>query len=164
VQQVTLTLGYSESNNWMAPAVQSSGQSLLPFVGTKQGVNPQAKKAMGPRAGQDYFARVSKIDHTAQTHLHRIHRGGPHSLLPSGPLNQVSSSGVCLNWTAREATKMPANSLQDEIDRLKSVSARLDSLAGQHPIMEHELMSISGNILSNAVFLEVLLATRIKPG
>ena len=58
---------------------------------------------------------------------------------------------------------MPAKGLQYEIDQLKAVSTRLDSLADQHPIMEREIMGISGNILRNAVLLEVLLATRIKP-
>jgi len=58
---------------------------------------------------------------------------------------------------------MPAKGLQYEIDQLKAVSTRLDSLAGQHPFMEQEIMGISGNILRNAVLLEVLLTTRIKP-
>ena len=55
---------------------------------------------------------------------------------------------------------MPAKGLQYEIDQLKGVSTRLDLLADQHPVMEHEIMSISGNILNSAVLLEVLLATR----
>jgi uncharacterized protein YdcH (DUF465 family) len=58
---------------------------------------------------------------------------------------------------------MPAKSIRYEIEQLKAVSARLDSLVDQHPIVEQEIMSISGNILRNAVLLEVLLATRIKP-
>jgi hypothetical protein len=58
---------------------------------------------------------------------------------------------------------MPAKSIQYEIEQLEAVSARLDSLADQHPIVEQEIMGISGNILRNAVLLEVLLATRIKP-
>jgi uncharacterized protein YdcH (DUF465 family) len=58
---------------------------------------------------------------------------------------------------------MPAKGLQYEIDQLKAVSTRLDSLADQHPFMEQEIMGISGNILRNAVLLEVLLTTRIKP-
>ena len=58
---------------------------------------------------------------------------------------------------------MPAKAFQYEIDQLKAVSTRLDSLAGQNPIVEEELISISGNVLRNAVLLEVLLATRIKP-
>jgi hypothetical protein len=55
---------------------------------------------------------------------------------------------------------MPAKAIQYEIDQLKGVSTRLDSLACQHPIMENEIISIAGNVLSNAVLLEVLVATR----
>jgi hypothetical protein len=58
---------------------------------------------------------------------------------------------------------MPPKALQYEVDQLKSVSARLDLLADQNPVMEHEIMSISGNVLSNAVLLEVLLAIRTGP-
>jgi len=57
---------------------------------------------------------------------------------------------------------MPASALQYEIDQLKRVSVRLDSLAGQHPSMEDEIMSISGNVRSNAVLLELLLALRVR--
>jgi hypothetical protein len=59
---------------------------------------------------------------------------------------------------------MPAKDIQFEIDQLKGVSNRLDSLAAQHPVVEHEIMSISGNVLSSSVLLEVLLATRIGSG
>ncbi len=58
---------------------------------------------------------------------------------------------------------MLANALQYEIDQLKGVSVRLDSLAGEHPIVEDEIMSVSGNVRSNAVLLELLLALRIPP-
>jgi uncharacterized protein YdcH (DUF465 family) len=58
---------------------------------------------------------------------------------------------------------MPASALQYEIDQLKGVSLRLDSLADQHPSMEDEIMSISGNVRSNAVLLELLLALRVRP-
>jgi hypothetical protein len=58
---------------------------------------------------------------------------------------------------------MPQNALQYEIDQLKGISTRLDSLAGQHPAMEGEIMSISGNVRSSAVLLEVLLAIRTGP-
>ena len=57
---------------------------------------------------------------------------------------------------------MPVKAFQYEIDRLKDVSARLDLLADQHPVVETEVMSISGHILSNAVLLEVLLATKMR--
>lgn len=58
---------------------------------------------------------------------------------------------------------MPVKAIQYEIDQLKGVSIRLDSLADEHPLMQTEIMSISGNILRNAVLLEVLLTTRIEP-
>jgi len=58
---------------------------------------------------------------------------------------------------------MSMNALQIEIHQLNGVSDRLDSLAGQHPVMETEIMSISGNVRSNAVLLELLLALRIRP-
>ncbi len=61
----------------------------------------------------------------------------------------------------QEAVKMMSEkALQYEIDQLRGVSSRLELLADQHPIMEREIMTISGNILSNAVLLEVLLALR----
>jgi uncharacterized protein YdcH (DUF465 family) len=58
---------------------------------------------------------------------------------------------------------MPGTAIQFEIDQLKGVSTRLDSLADQHPTMEEEIVSVSGNVLSNAVLLEVLLTIRTKP-
>ena len=58
---------------------------------------------------------------------------------------------------------MSVKALQDEIEQLKGVSNRLDSLADQHPSMEKEIVSISGSVLSNAVLLEVLLAMRPGP-
>ena len=58
---------------------------------------------------------------------------------------------------------MSMKALQYEIEQLKGVSNRLDSLADQHPIMEKEIVTISGNILSNAVLLEVLLTMRPGP-
>ncbi|HET6936835.1 MAG TPA: hypothetical protein VFI72_18470 [Candidatus Angelobacter sp.] len=58
---------------------------------------------------------------------------------------------------------MPVKAIQYEIDQLKGISTRLDSLADEHPLMQREIMSISGNILGNAILLEVLLTTRIEP-
>jgi hypothetical protein len=59
---------------------------------------------------------------------------------------------------------MSERALQYEIDQLKLVSARLDSLANQHPISEGAILSVSGHVLSDAILLEVLLAIRIKAG
>jgi hypothetical protein len=58
---------------------------------------------------------------------------------------------------------MSMNALQIEIDQLNGVSDRLDLLAGQHPVVETEIMSISGSVRSSAVLLELLLALRIRP-
>jgi len=58
---------------------------------------------------------------------------------------------------------MPTRGLQYEIDQLKGVSLRLDSLADQYPDMEDKIMSISGTVRGNAVLLELLLALRIRP-
>lgn len=58
---------------------------------------------------------------------------------------------------------MPGKALQFEIDQLRGVSTRLDALADQHPALEQEIISVSGNVLSNAVILEVLLTTRVRP-
>jgi len=57
---------------------------------------------------------------------------------------------------------MSETAIQYEIDQLKLVSARLDSLADQHSVSESAILSVSGHILSNAILLEVLLAIRIK--
>lgn len=58
---------------------------------------------------------------------------------------------------------MPENSIQYEIDQLKAVSSRLDLLADEHPFMQTELMMVSGNLLRNAILLEVLSTRKIKP-
>ena len=82
----------------------------------------------------------------------------------SVPLSQSESiPGAVLSGPPGKPGTMPAKALQYEIDQLKAVSTRLDSLANEHLIVEKEIMSISGNILHNAVLLEVLLATRIEP-
>jgi hypothetical protein len=60
--------------------------------------------------------------------------------------------------------EMLAKALQYEIDQLRGVSARLDSLANEHPISEGAILSVSEHILRNAVVLEVLLASRIRLG
>jgi hypothetical protein len=56
---------------------------------------------------------------------------------------------------------MSVTSFLHEIEQLKQVSSNLETLATHHPIAEVALLSISGNIRSSAVLLEVLLTTRI---
>jgi hypothetical protein len=69
---------------------------------------------------------------------------------------------IVLSIRQESRETMPAK-LQYEIDQLKGVSARLDSLAKQHPAMESQIMSISGTVLSSAVLLEVLLTIKTGP-
>ena len=59
---------------------------------------------------------------------------------------------------------MSETAIQYEIDQLKLVSARLDSLAVQHPVSESAILSVSGHVLGNAILLEMLLTIRIKAG
>jgi hypothetical protein len=49
-----------------------------------------------------------------------------------------------------------------EVGQLNHVSGRLESLAGQHPLVEEPLMSISGNIRNTATTMEVLALIRSK--
>ena len=110
-----------------------------------------------------HICYVFKIDHTSADELHRIGIGVVHtSVFPSGPLSRVRHLECVVSGPPEKPWTMPASALQYEIDQLKRVSVRLDSLAGQHPSMEDEIMSISGNVRSNAVLLELLLALRVR--
>ena len=51
-----------------------------------------------------------------------------------------------------------------EIDRLRSVSERIETLADKHPGMEDGLVSVAGNILSIATVLDVFALIRSKAG
>jgi hypothetical protein len=51
-----------------------------------------------------------------------------------------------------------------EIDRLRSVSERIESLADNHPGMEEGLVSVAGNIRSIATILDVFTLIRSKVG
>jgi hypothetical protein len=51
-----------------------------------------------------------------------------------------------------------------EIDRLRKVSARIETLADNHPGMEEGLMSVAGNIRSIATVLDVFTLIRSKAG
>jgi hypothetical protein len=54
--------------------------------------------------------------------------------------------------------------LLKEIDRLRSVSERIEILADKHPGMEDGLMSVAGNIRSIATVLDVFTLIRSKAG
>jgi hypothetical protein len=60
-----------------------------------------------------------------------------------------------------------ATAFQDlllEIDRLRSVSERIETLADRHPGMEDGLVSVAGNIRSIATVLDVFTLIRSKAG
>jgi hypothetical protein len=54
--------------------------------------------------------------------------------------------------------------LLQEIDRLRSVSERIETLADKHPGMEDGLVSVAGNIRSIATVLDVFTLIRSKAG
>jgi hypothetical protein len=54
--------------------------------------------------------------------------------------------------------------LLQEIDRLRSVSERIETLADRHPGMEDGLVSVAGNIRSIATVLDVFTLIRSKAG
>jgi hypothetical protein len=58
---------------------------------------------------------------------------------------------------------MPSNAILHEVQQLYDVSARLHTLAEQHPVVSEALITISGNVRSTATLLEVLVAIRMAP-
>jgi hypothetical protein len=58
---------------------------------------------------------------------------------------------------------MPGTAILQEVQKLYSVSDRLDSLAEQHPLVSEALITISGSVRNTATLLEVLVAMKIAP-
>jgi hypothetical protein len=58
---------------------------------------------------------------------------------------------------------MPGNAILHEVQKLYSVSDRLDSLAEQHPLASEALITISGSVRNTATLLEVLVAMKMTP-
>jgi hypothetical protein len=58
---------------------------------------------------------------------------------------------------------MHSTAILYEAQQLHNVSDRLDSLAGQHPLVSDALITISGSVRNTATVLEVLVATKIAP-
>jgi hypothetical protein len=56
---------------------------------------------------------------------------------------------------------MPRTAILDEVQKLYSVSDRLDSLAEEHPVVSEALRTISGSVRNTATLLEVLVAMKI---
>ena len=61
------------------------------------------------------------------------------------------------------ANLMDPNAILHEVQQLYNVSDRLDSLAGQHPLVSEALITISGSVRSTATLLEVLVAMKVMP-
>jgi hypothetical protein len=55
---------------------------------------------------------------------------------------------------------MHSTAILYEAQQLHGVSDRLDSLAGQHPVVSEALIGISGSVRNTATLLEVLVATK----
>ncbi len=51
-----------------------------------------------------------------------------------------------------------------EIDQLRKVSGRIETLAGEHPSMEEGLLSAAGNVRSIATVLDIFTLIRSKAG
>jgi hypothetical protein len=58
---------------------------------------------------------------------------------------------------------MLGTAILQEVQKLYSVSDRLDSLAEQHPLVSEALITISGSVRNTATLLEVLVAMKIVP-
>jgi hypothetical protein len=59
---------------------------------------------------------------------------------------------------------MYKSSILDEVQKLYSVSDRLDVLAEEHPLVSEALVTISGSVRNTATLLEVLVAMKVEPG
>jgi hypothetical protein len=80
-----------------------------------------------------------------------------------------TGSGTPKANTANSAADEPAmaaafEDLLLEIDRLRSVSERIETLADKHPGMQDGLVSVAGNIRSIATVLDVFTLIRSKAG
>jgi hypothetical protein len=58
---------------------------------------------------------------------------------------------------------LPSAAILHEAQKLHSVSDRLDTLAGEHPLVSEALVTISGNVRQTATLLEVLVVTKLEP-
>ena len=55
---------------------------------------------------------------------------------------------------------MAFEAILDEVEELHRVSARLEGLAKQHPLVSEALVTIAGSVRNTATILAVLVATR----
>jgi hypothetical protein len=57
---------------------------------------------------------------------------------------------------------VPIKAFLDEVERLRDVCLRLDSLGEEHPPMADQLSLISGNIRNSATLLEVVVTIKFR--
>jgi hypothetical protein len=77
----------------------------------------------------------------------------------------VTTPADTTDWAADgPVTAAAFEDLLLEIDRLRSVSEHIESLAERHPGMEDGLVSVAGNIRSIATVLDVFTLIRSKAG
>jgi hypothetical protein len=69
-----------------------------------------------------------------------------------------------LTVTTKSGRSTTFETILQEVDQLRNLSERLNSLAGQHPVVEEALTSISGNIWNTATLLEILVHIRGESG
>ena len=84
-------------------------------------------------------------------------------------VDDITESAATASDTTDSAADGPAmaaafEELLVEIDRLRSVSERIETLADRHPGMEDGLVSVAGNIRSIATVLDVFTLIRSKAG
>ena len=76
----------------------------------------------------------------------------------------TTAAGTTSSATDGPAMTAAFDDLLLEIDRLRSVSDRIETLADSHPGMEDGLVSVAGNIRSIATVLDVFTLIRSKAG
>lgn len=75
-------------------------------------------------------------------------------------LHLVQDAFPHVRVTTESDVPMAFETIQQEVQQLKNVSERLVSLAGQYPVVEEALMTISGNIRDTATLLDVFIRIR----
>jgi len=59
---------------------------------------------------------------------------------------------------------MPYEAILREVDKLRNIGSRLETLAEQHPLLSEALTTAAGSVRNTATLLEVLVAIRSSKG
>ena len=59
---------------------------------------------------------------------------------------------------------MAVEAILAEVDQLNQVGDRIEGLADHHPVVSEALLTIAGNVRSNATILALLVETRLREG